>query len=462
MSKKIKDIKISLEIGDNFIKLAELRPFRNKHILRLAAKKLSSKEDIYISREISGLFSSLNIPKKEVLISFPRHLAMARFFRLPSVNDDEVKEMARMEFLKQLPSSEEVISGHRTVEKFKNGYSKVFTAVAQAQSINRLVNISKGAGLVIEKIALSSECLFFWYSLISSGKASEALVNIDSEYIDIDIMEKGNLAFTRAFSNNGDTRITVAEIKKTVATYQKESRTNVDKMIISGANNKIKEIESILRQELSMPIEIIGQIKNIELDKTVGADLNELSFINLIGLSFKDKDAEINLLPEYIRQDNEFRVLKRNFIKTAVLIAAMSLIFFGIIMKKLSDKSHYLYLLNSEISRMEPSVAMARRMKEDIGIIKQDLEKRPLAIDVVSEIYRITPQNIIFNYLDYQSDKSVVLRGSAAALQDVIKYISLLEGSGYFENVKIKYTTKRVIANKETIDFEVIAGLSRQ
>ncbi|MCK4463821.1 MAG: PilN domain-containing protein, partial [Candidatus Omnitrophica bacterium] len=292
-----------------------------------------------------------------------------------------------------------------------------------------------------------------------------ALINIDSEYIGIDIMEKEKLVFTRGFSYEGkDSYVgknAVDEIKKSIATCRKERKLNVDKIFISGAKNRIKVIEPILKEELGIPIDLIEQARNVELDKSIETDLAEASFIELIGLSLKNKDMKINLLPESMIEDNQLRFLKKSLMKTFALLISIILIFSGIIVKKIFDKSRYLLLLNSRIKAIEPKVIKTRRMRENIKIIKNVIRKKPLAIDIITEIYKITPQGITFNLLDYKSDKSLILRGDAPSLDSIIKFISILEKSQYFEDVKIKYTRKRSAAGTQLTDFEIICLLSK-
>ena len=455
---------ISLEIGDDFIKLAEASFRKRQPIFRLIKKEFPSKEDNDISQEIANLFKEYNISQKRVFLNIPRHLVMTRVLHLPSINDNEIKNMAKIEAIKQMPYGDENITlGYRIIEKFKDGYSDILLAVIQASTINRLISILKKADLTIEKIALGSESLFGWYSVIRKKEkttfVSVVLLNIDSKYINIDIIQRGKLVFTRAFFYSE--RSLIEEIKRTIAAYRKERNLNIDKIYLSGADNKIREIESILKEEIDVPLEQITQTRDIEFDKSGETDLGETSFIELIGLLLKNEDINIDLLPENMKKENESRLLKKNLLKTVVLLACIILIFSGVIAKNIFGKSRYLLLLNAKIKAMEPQVIKAKRIREDIKIIKNEIQKRPLTIDIFSEIYKITPKDITFNLLNYESSKSLILRGNASSLDEIIKFITILEDSPYFENVKIKYTAKKSITGKQVTDFEIICLLSK-
>jgi len=461
---------ISLELRDNFFKICEVTFSKSNPAFRLISRKISSKENDDISREIARLLDNSKPFQRKVFLNIPRGLVMTRILRLPSVNDDEIKSMIKLESFKKTPyKDEDIISGHRIVEKQKDGYSNVLLAVVQTNVVERFVNILEKAGLIVEKIALGSECLFAWYSDVIKKKDpppdNAALLNIEAESIDIDIIEKGKLVFSRAFSLKGEdlsaiNKNAVDEIKKTFTACRRERNSVVDKIYISGAGNRIKGFEELFKKEFSAPLEYIPQTENIELDRTEEADLGKSSFVELIGLSLKNEDIKVDLLPEKMKKVIATRIFRKNLFKTTGLLLSIALVFLGIMAKKIHDKSHYLLMLNSEIKAMSPQVLKAEKIKEDMSIIEDALRKTPMAIGILSEIYTITPRGINFNLFDYESGKSLVLKGDAPSLEEIVKFVVILENSRYFENVKIKYTAKRDTAGKKATDFEIICLLS--
>ena len=468
--RKAKDIKVSLEISDDSIKICETAFFEKRRALRLIYKGLSSKEDDTIAKEIDAVFSSFNISERKVLLNLPRHYVMARFLRLPSTDDNELKGMVEIESLKQMPYlNEEIIARYRVENKFENGYSNVLMAVTQAHIVKRLLNILKNARVTVEKVALGSESLFGWYSLVGNAAGREtagntAFINVNSGYIDIDVIQEAHLVFTRAFSYSISNPLfvnkVVDEIKKSLAIHQKSNNVTVDAIVISGAEDTSLKIQEILKNEAGIPCELLPQLGGIEADKTIEADLRTVSFVELIGLALKDEDIVINLLPQDVIEEAKRVGLKKQFVKTAVLAGAALILCLGLAAQKVFDKHRFLDALNAEIAAMEPKVAKAKKMEEDIRIMRQEIYKKPLAVDILAEVYRITPKGIVFNMLDYESGNSFVLRGNVSSLDEIISFIETLENSPYFENVKVKYTAKRTAAGSQVTDFEIICALS--
>jgi len=469
--RRTKKTPVSVELHENFIKLAEgTFPRRGTCVFRLIKKQFFSKEKTAITREIANLFKANKLHTKKIFLNLPRHLVMSRNLHLPSTSDEEIKNMVKMEAARQMPyRDEDVIAGYKIIAKLKDGYSDVLLAIVQASVVRRLIKILRNANLAVEKIALGSESLFGWYSAVAGAKkkaaACEAVINVDAGYVDVDVVEKDKLVFTRAFSyGGGDSSIgknVIDEIIKSILTCERERNVNVGEIILTGAENKLRELEPLLEKAFELPLRIKAQTTNIELDKNVPVDLGTESFVELIGLSTKYRDMEINLLPKTMVEDNQLRILRAHFANMLILFCCVILIFFGIAAKKITDKARYLKKLNSEILAMKPKVEKAGRMREDIEIMEDVIQKRPLAIDVVAEIYSLTPKGITFNLMNYESGEALLLRGNAPSLEAVIGFIKTLEESKYFSNVKVKYTSKRDRADRGLTDFEVICILSR-
>jgi len=461
---------ISLEICKKHIKLCEASFFKRRPPVFRLIKKDTPSEDNAISEGLTELFGTHRLTAKNVFLNIPRYLVMARVLHLPSVNDAEIKSMARMEAVKQVPyAADDITMDHRVLRKFKDGYSDVLLIMSQAGMINRFINILKNAGLKAEKVALSSECLFAWYSAIreKSRKKSEnniALVNVDSEYIDMGITRGGELVFTRAFSytlGEPDAAQKIAgEIRKSITVYQRDNNLKVEKMLISGAGSKIGMIEPVLREDGALAVELLEQAEGIELAEEAGSALDDASFVELIGLSLNAGEARIDLLPEKMKEDTEFRIFRKALTKTLILLGFVLLVFLGLAGQKIFYKYRLLALMDSEIKIIEPRVTEAKRMRGDLKIIKNEIEMRPLAIDVLAEIYRITPNDMAFNLIDYENKKSLALRGTASSLESIIGFITILEGAEYFGNVKLKYTAKRKRRNAEKTDFEITCQLT--
>lgn len=448
-----------MEISDSHVKVVEAKIAKGKReITRIA-----------LSESINQIIISHDVTNHNIRINIPRHLATVRFLKLPSTDEEEIKNMIKIEAVKQVPyGDEEVISGCRIIEKFNDGYSNVLLAIIQGNVVKRFLDILKGLKIEsVESLSLSSEALFLWY--LVAGKHIEEknvlLVDIDSDHIDIDVLEDNRLVFTRGVSHDKDLASTsetiVDQIRISIAAYQKESDKTIDKIVISGVRDRVNECRDLVIKESKVPVEILDQMTNIPITANVVIEQKAASFVELLGLTLRPQDAKINLMPEELQAERRFKLLQGNAIKMLILTGFIIMVSSGLLIKKIYDKSIYVSNINLELKKISPQITKAKKMLKDINLVEEEIDKKPLAIDIIREVYKITPSNITFTMLNFETQKTLIIRGNASNLANIFKYISALEDSSYFENVKVKYANKRIMANKETADFEIECHISK-
>ena len=457
-------------MSENFIKLAEVALSKGKReVARLVKRPFQAPETGETDKalEIKNIFESLNIPRHPVRLNIPRHLVTVRFVKLPSTNEDEIRKMARIESLKHVPYSDEnVASGYKIIEKMPDGYSNVLIAVAQADTIQREADILKKAGLFVESVSLGSETLLLWY--FGTREAEEAgtilLVNIDTGHIDIDVVAGHRLVFTRgvlsSLTRTIPTERIIEEINVSIAAYRKESGKLIDKVVLSGMPASVDELKTLLAAKVKIPVEVTDQMKGVARREGAQLELEEASFVELLGLALRYDGADINLLPEAAREGHRLELVKKNIatgLCVSVLIIAIG---FSAILKKLHDKRAYISYIDSELGKIEPQVKTAKSMAKEIDLVASKIAERPLAIDLTSEIFKITPSGITLTMMEYESYKTLTLRGIAPNLSDIFKYVTILGKSQYFKNVKVKYANKRT-GQAGGADFEIVCPVSK-
>ncbi|MDD5428424.1 MAG: pilus assembly protein PilM [Candidatus Omnitrophica bacterium] len=456
-------------MGAGFIKIAQARFVRGKRIVtRLTKEPLEAKEDDALAAEINGIFERLDIGYRRVMLNIPRHLVTIRFLKLPSTDDAEILKMSKIESLKHIPyADEEMISGCKIIEKFPDGYSTVLIAVAQAETVKKEAELLKKAGISVESAALGSEALSLWYSAgreAADGK-TVLLANIDSDHIDINITKGDELVFTRGVSYDPGKPISsermIEQIHLSMAAYRKESGISIDKICLSGIPAKAGELKAFLAERVKVPVEVMAQMEAVPVAEGPSPGDEEASYIELIGLILKSEEVKVDLLPETTRAEYRLGLIKNNIVVGLSVSALIILIAFGAVIKKLHDKNAYVAYVKTELAKIEPQVRSAKKMAKTIDLVTSKIAERPLAIDLVTEVFKITPPGIGLSTMEYEKGKTVTLKGTALNLSDVFKYIAILEKSQYFENVKVRYANKRTAQSAEAADFEIICPIAK-
>lgn len=460
---------VSIELGNNSIKICEAGFIKNERRIRLLKSDIAPGDDKTISREIDSLFKKHNIPRNDIRLNIPRYLVMTNFLKLPSTKDAEIRGMVRIEAIKEAPYlNENVETGFRVAGVSESGYSDVLIAIAQRDVVNRYVNILKDAGLNIKKAALGSESLFLWYLFINKAAPLDAdgvtaLINIGSEYVDVDIAEKGNLVFTRAFAHSngysghaGEKFIEEASASLLLDKYERGKK--FDRIVITGPAGESGKVRDLLKSALGLESEVAEQAGDLKYNSD--ADLSGDSYAELIGLSMSDKSS-IDLRPAHIVAENNALAFKKSILHSGILAALTLAAFLAIAAKDINNKEQQVKLLDSRIAVMEPRVKEARKRLDNIRIAKELSAEMPSAIKIIAEVHKITPPDIKLNVFDYESNKSITLKGSSASLEGAVSYVKLLERSDYFNNASLKYAAKRRDTAGLATDFEISCALSR-
>jgi hypothetical protein len=389
--------------------------------------------------------------------------------QLPTVNEEEVRNMAELQAVKYLPySQEEMAIAYKIIEVTQDGYTNILLILAQRKSVNRYLEIFRYAGIPVEKITLSSEGLLNWYlGLKLDDRQPIALLDLDSYHTHIQIFRNKKLFFSRSISfdtldPDSDRTAILREIRLSFDLFLREQDKRVSRIILSGREEYSVHFSSFISDNFSIPCERIEQLRNIKTEEDTTKFLQRLkdnSYTGLLGIALEPEKLTIDLLPRDIVVKRRERLLKKELIKTAVLLCAILVVAFGIVKKKMSDESAYLRKIDAKLKKMEPEVNRLSKLKESIELIQNQLMFKGSSIDILRELYTILPDGISLTLFEFDDKSRILIRGTTKELSKVFKLLPILEKSPYFENARINYATKRTFKQKEFADFEIICAL---
>ena len=131
----------------------------------------------------------------------------------------------------------------------------------------------------------------------------------------------------------------------------------------------------------------------------------------------------------------------------------------GLLIRKLNIKAVYLARINAEIARIEPQATKTRTMFQSVKAIKEQMFKRPLSIDVISDLCRLTSDGILLNMIDFERERALTVRGTAPSLSDTLKYMNNLAGLPYLQDVKIRNVSKKKADGGQETEFEITGNV---
>ena len=404
----------------------------------------------------------------DLIIILSRNQVTVRNLELPTTDPQEIKDIISIQAGKQTPfSRDEIIADFKTIGLTRQHYTKVLLAIVQKAVVHNFLNSLAEKKEAVSKIVLGSQVFVNWYSIIAPkiGDETFAVLDIDNDFSDFCVLSKGGLLFTkllhfgrRDLSKRAWQKSFLEEIGLSLDAYRKESIGPLfNKVAIMGMNPE--EIKNILAKELSL--ETLGPFEDAE-GISISGEAKAASFPKLIGLALDPARPLMDFLPQGLKQARAKRIKRKELMLTGILILSVLIMGLGIFLEKICTKTLLLRRLDAQFVKLEDGTSELKKEYLKINLIKNRMDTKNSALEVLREIHKVVPQEIYLTNISFEEGKLISLRGTSKAMSEVFKFVKTLEGLPIFKNVKTKYVTKRRLKGKDLTDFEITCPLIRE
>lgn len=461
-------MQIAIEINrDNFKLCAVNQIMGAKQVIHLIRKDFAlDLPEPEVGSLVKKSLQELGIKTETISCILPRYQATVRLIKLPSLIKEELSGMVDIQTVRLIPfPKEEIIYDHQIVAEENNEYSWVKVGIAHRNVINRVLNIVNITGLPIDGIYLSSEASLDWFTS-SSGIKEEVFViaNIDDSFLDVEIVYRGIILFSRSISfenSKPDPTIINEEIKKTIIGFKKEEifmvnsdKFNITQIVLMGLKSISQAIRSSLAADLGLAVSIFEPSNLQTSAQELKENYENGSFCDVLGILFNDR-KKLSFIPLEVKAKMSSHRVQRHYLYLGILLFSVLVAAALVLYTRISNKQKTISYLKKQISEQEALVKDIKSAKSRLSVIKEWNSNKKICIDILKELYQITPTEISLTVLTYDVNAPLVLQGSAQKMSDIFKYVSILEQSRYFQNVQIRYATKRKVRNRELTDFQI-------
>ncbi len=477
---KSKKTSVVVEIGNDWLKILEYSPAHKGGCVTRASfvKLVQIKESV--TEALAKAFKTLKLGKQSVIACIPRHLVTVRILEFPSTDPKEIHEMVTLQVGKQTPySREEIIFAYRPIRVQQEGYTKVMLVIARRNIVNARVEVLQKAGIEVQKVAVSSEGVFNWFNTAyaSEMKASlegivegTVLLDVDSNYSDFVVISQGQFYYTRNILIGANHLLEedgkwkdkfVEEVGHSMELYHNEEpHIKLDKIFLTGAGKHVSGLDQALMGQLELPVSIAEPLNNIKIRKDVRALSDDDSvFVSpspLLGMAIDNKDLRLDLTSSELRIQKDMEKKRKQIMLMGVLAASVVMVGSLLVLISLYLKNSYLTQVEREIKKIEKVASLVDRMRQHISLVETRLDAGQRSINVFHEVHRLTPEEIHFTNVNIEEGGRTILQGRAKEMSNVFSFVTTLEGSAYFENVKTSYTTTKKEKGEEYTKFEII------
>lgn len=475
----------AVEVGDEWIKVVENSPASKGDLVTKLCFVNMAQIKKPPQEVLEDLFRDHKFFKKSAVLYIPRNLVTVRALELPSTNKEEIKDMVNLQVGRQTPySREEIISSYQVISRKKEGYTKVLLVIVRRKLVDDRIEMMRGLGVYIDKVSVSSECVNEWFKItysldkknleeLSSGKVV-VLIDMDYGYSDIIFVCREIVIFTinilvgakhLLYERNEWEDKFIQEVGHSIELYSGEAGdADIEKVILTGAAGNIEGLDALLKQRLNMPVEKVYFLKNVRIKNEIAAfeaqDYKNISLSAILGAVIGHRNLEIDLTPFELRVARLMEYKRRQLTLMGILFIAVGMAVFFLFFIRVYYKSDYLNKLTARIAQIEAPAKEVELMRNQIDVVERKLDIRGSSIDVLYEMTSIVPKEIYLININIDDKKQVVLRGRAAAMVDVFNFVTTLENSPIFHNVKLTYTSIKKEGDAQYAEFKMALDIN--
>lgn len=474
---------VVVEIGSEFLKLIHFKKIAGSgKILNLTSKDIRTLSDDDIATWIKSYLAKQNIKSELSTLSVitPRY-SINKNIELPSTDPSEISEIIKLQASRHTPyAREEIVIDYIPITTFKGGYTKVLLVIVNRDVIKKHEDIITRAGLGLKKSLAAVESITQWYYEItpSPGPGPVCLLHFDYGSVDFIVASEAKPVFARSILL-GAYELTheeapryreqfIDEIKSSLESYQTESTEPFEHIVLLGAIDNLSDLTTQIEENVGKKVSRESYLNHIALSsEALAAKENvspEISFLPVISTALQHRKVSLDFTPEEIRLREAMAEKSREIIFTGTLVMFILILIALLVAVKLSRAKAYLDHLNQQYRETHPQAEELKAMKKKSARVKDFLARRILALDGITKLYEVTPEEIYLSSVSFKEDTytdpeteeklpHLVLKGISKTEKAVFYFKNLLRETDLFNTVDIRYHKQREREN--FFDFEM-------
>ena len=111
--------------------------------------------------------------------------------------------------------------------------------------------------------------------------------------------------------------------------------------------------------------------------------------------------------------------------------------------------------LREQFAPKKTQVQALQEQMNKAKLVRGYIKKRMVSLDIIHELYAITPNTIYLNNITVDDDGTVTIDGISDSMAQVYSYVKSLDDSTMFKEAKLKSTSTKKDNGKDVAAFEI-------
>ncbi len=457
------------------VRLSQLK----REVAHVANLEIHGLSDDDIAARVKASLAENGLRAPRAFLTVPMSVVITRTIEIPSRDPDEIREIVSLQASRHTPYSRaEIIIDTLNLGVVRENYTKVLLVIVPKDVVVRHLTILEKAGLRVEKVFFPPEGVCSACTKILNSESSDtvhAIVNMDAHFTTFLVIQRGKILFVRGISVGAVNLFEekevyndrfVDELQKSLESYVSDELGPMpSQLVLTGAVAENTELDELFNETLHIPLKhqtYFNYFSTSGAARQTVASLTRVSFFNLIAPLLLFDRMRIDLVSEERKMKIELERRGRQMVKTGVLVMMfLSLVFAGFV-SKLYFKKVYLARLEQRYGPVRAEAKELEKIFTKTQVVKEYLAERGDSIATLSELYDTLPPDVRLTDIKYDGGDKFSVRGTSVTMASVFAFVTSMEKSEKFKNVKTKYVTARNEEGKDVADFEITSTIERK
>jgi Tfp pilus assembly protein PilN len=143
-------------------------------------------------------------------------------------------------------------------------------------------------------------------------------------------------------------------------------------------------------------------------------------------------------------------------IKTGVAAVIIMVLVIVMALSKIYFKDTFLNKnLREQFAPQKAQVEVLQQQMNKAKLVRGYIQSRMVSLDIIHELYTITPNSIYLNNITVDDDGTVTIDGISETMSQVFSYVKSLDDSNMFKEAKTKSTSTKKDNGNDVAAFEI-------
>ncbi|MDE1920654.1 MAG: pilus assembly protein PilM [Candidatus Omnitrophica bacterium] len=463
---------LTISINDGLIKLAQSGSSGNvEKVGRCTFTATSGGEEG--ARALKALLATFN-RKLPVICVIPASAATAKTIEVPSTDPEEIKSIINLQASRYTPySREEVLIGYINLGLNASNNTRLLIVIVHRDVVKEKIAILDKAGLDADKIIFAPEAQARFYAKalnLKKDAPAVGVVDFSMNATSFMIIAKSALLFVRHFPIGARSFMRSAqdaapkleeEFKKSMEAFaQEDGNQPPSSYMVTAAREAMDPVLSSLKGPLGVSFQVNAFLNFIKATgdarKKLQTDFNDDSFLDVIAPAVTASRCEINLMPQEMLLKKTVDLQSKEVSKSGVAAVIIMVLVGLMLMIDIYFKDTY---LNKNLREAyAPQMAQVKMLQQQMAknkLVRDYIKGRMSSLDIIHELYTITPNTIYLSHITADEDGAVTIDGTADSMALVYSYVKMIDDSASFKEAQLKSASTKRDNGKDVGAFEI-------